>query len=182
MVRTAGYLSAAKLLHAITVVELLAILAIDALVDAHLLTFRVLAMLCLFPLFTQLDARSRFQEYKKIKDQLFRYGPDRRIFKSVARSRCQRDAALAASRQLGYATECRIYFTNSGYRWYHLLPGFVKAHPCHLISAVFWRTTFFTPTYPSRTRPILDFRKHHHRYLDRLSDIGIVPANGHGGS
>jgi hypothetical protein len=75
-----------------------------------------------------------------------------RIFKSVAGSRCQRDAALAAARQLGYAKHCKFYFCAAGYRWYHLLPDFVKRHPRILISAAFWRTTFFMPTFQASTR------------------------------
>jgi hypothetical protein len=148
----AGYLSAGKLLHAITVAELVTILTIATLIGKHPLGDPALIALSLFPLFTQLDARSRFQEYKRVKDQLTRYGPDMRIFKSVAGSRCQRDAALAAARQLGYAKLCRFYFCAAGYRWYHLLPDFVKRHPRILISAAFWRTTFFMPTFQASTR------------------------------
>ena len=152
LAHAAGYLSAGKLLHAITAAELVAILTIASLMGQHPLAFPSLIALALIPLFTQLDARSRFQEYKRVKDQLVRYGPDRRIFKSVAGSRCQRDAALAAARQLGYAKHCRFYYCAAGYRWYHLLPDFVKRHPRFLISAAFWRTTFFMPTYPDRIR------------------------------
>ena len=148
----AGYLSAGKLLHAITVAEMVTILTIAALIGQHPLAYPTLIALSLFPLFTQLDARSRFQEYKRVKDQLTRYGPDRRIFKSVAGSRCQRDAAHAAARQLGYAKHCRFYYRAAGYRWYHVLPDFVKRHPRFLISAAFWRTTFFMPTYPDKMR------------------------------
>jgi hypothetical protein len=150
-VSVAGYLSAGKLLHAITVAEVLTILSIATMIGQHALAYPILTALSLFPLFTQLDARSRFQEYKQVWDQLARYGPDRRIFKSVASSRCQRDAALAAARQLGYAKDCRSYFCAAGYRWYHLLPDFATGHPRFLISAAFWRKTFFMPTYQART-------------------------------
>jgi hypothetical protein len=150
LVHAAGYLSAGKLLHAITVVELATIIILATLIGKHPLWNPALIALSLFSLFTQLDARSRFQEYKRVKDQLTRYGPDRRIFKSVAGSRCQRDAALAAARQLGYAKHCRFYYCGAGYRWYHLLPDFVKGHPRLLISVAFWRTTFFMPTYQAR--------------------------------
>jgi hypothetical protein len=152
MDHVAGYLSACKLLHAITVIELSGILAIHALMGASLHAHPALMMLGLFPFFTQLDARSRFQEFKQARDQLIRYGPDRRIFKSLAGSRCQRDAVLAASKQLGHERDCREYFLAAGYRWYHLLPDFVKDHPDFLIYAAFWRTTFFAPTYRTRMR------------------------------
>lgn len=152
LVHSAGYLSAGKLLHAITVAEVLMILVIAAHMGHHPMMLPILITLSLVALFTQLDARSRFQEYKRVKDQLTRYGPDRRIFKSVAGSRCQRDAALAAARQLGYAEHGRFYYCTAGYRWYHLLPDVVQENPRFLISVAFWRTTFFTPTYQNQTR------------------------------
>ena len=154
----ADYLSAGKLLHAITVTELITITAIAICIGQHPLAYPALITLSLLPLFTQLDARSRFQEYKRVKDQLARYGPNRRIFKSAAGSRCQRDAVLAAARQLGYASQCRVYFSANGYRWYHLLPDVVKGHPHFLISSGFWRTTFFMPTYQTRQRLFHDFK------------------------
>ena len=147
-----AYLSAGMLLHAITVAEVLTILTIASVMGKHPLAYPILIALCLFPLFTQLDARSRFQEYKQIRDQLARYGPDRRIFKSLARSRCQRDAAIAAARQLGYAKHCHFFYWAAGYRWFHLLPDFVTGHPRFFISAAFWRKTFFMPTYQARTQ------------------------------
>ncbi len=152
LAHVAGYLSAGKLLHVITAAEMVAILAIATLMGQHPLAYPTLIALGLFPLFTQLDARSRFQEYKRVRDQLIRYGPDRRIFKSVAGSRCRRDAALAAAKQLGYAKHCRFCYCAAGYRWYHLLPDFVKRHPRFFITAEFWLTTFFMPTYQSRRR------------------------------
>jgi len=153
-----GYLSAGKLLHVVTVTELFTITTIAILIGEHPLANPALISLSLFPLFTQLDARSRFQEYKRVRDQLARYGPDRRIFKSVAGSRCQRDATMAAARQLGYASRCRACFSAAGYRWYHLLPDVVKGHPRFLVSAVFWRTTFFMPTYQTRAPLFPDFK------------------------
>ncbi len=154
----ADYLSAGKLLHAVTVTELFSITTIATCIGEHPLAYPALLSLSLFPLFTQLDARSRFQEYKRVRDQLARYGPQRRIFKSVAGSRCQRDAVFAAARQLGYASHCSACFSAAGYRWYHLLPDVVKGHPRFLVSSVFWRTTFFMPTYQTRQRLFHDFK------------------------
>ncbi len=158
LARCAGYLSAGKLLHAITITELSTIVAIATLLDHHPLMYPALITLSLFTLFTQLDARSRFQEYKQVKDQLDRYGPDRRIFKSVSGSRCQRDAAFSAARELGYAVHCRVHFSAAGYRWYHLLPDFVKGHPRFFTSVAFWRTTFFMPTYRTRAKVFFGFK------------------------
>lgn len=144
-----GYLSAGILLHAITALELTAILLVVGL-DHPVPKVPTLIVLGLMVLFTQLDARSRFQEFKRIRDQLIRYGPDRRIFRSIAASRCQRDAGLAAADQLGYAAVGRRWYRAMGYRWYHLLPDFVCRHPGYLISPAFLRTTFFLSTYTSR--------------------------------
>lgn len=154
-----GYLSAGVLLHAITAVELTAILIVAG-VDDHALKLPTLVVLGLMVLFTQLDARSRFQEFKRVRDQLIRYGPDRRIFRSIAASRCQRDAGLAAARQLGHAAACRRFYLERGYRWYHLLPDVVSRHPGYLLSPGFYRTTFFLPTYTSRFVPAEEFTPH----------------------
>lgn len=148
--RIADYLSAGKLLHAITVVELFTILLFSTFIGAHPLKAPVIMMLGIFLLFSQLDARSRFQEYKKVRDQLIEFGPDGRIFKAVINSRCQRDAALAAARRLGYATHCKACFNAAGYRWHHLLPDFVTGDPRMLLSRAFWGATFFAPGYQSR--------------------------------
>ncbi|MEE4112039.1 MAG: hypothetical protein V2I40_04440 [Desulfobacteraceae bacterium] len=169
----AGYLSVGKLLHAVTVTELFTITAVATCIGDHPLAYPTLLSLSLFPLFTQLDARSRFQEYKRVRDQLTRYGPHRRIFMSVAGSRCQRDAAVAAARQLGYASHCTACFCAAGYRWYHLLPDAVKRHPRLLVSPVFWRTTFFMPTYPTRKRLVPDFKSSRAEVL-----IGSCPSFG----
>lgn len=147
----ACYLSAGMLLHVITALEMLLIFVAAApTIDSHAIPFPALHFLLIFPLFAQLDARSRYQEYKKVRDQLILHGPDHRIFKSLCLSRCQRDAALAAARQLDYAAACSGYFSIAGYRWYHFLPDFVKHHPEFLLTATFWRTTFFAPTYEAR--------------------------------
>lgn len=157
--RNAGYLSASKLLHVISLIELLTILIFATFIDEHPLRAPVILTAGIFLIFSQLDARSRFQEYKKVRDQLLDYGPDRKIFKAVINSRCQRDAALAAARQLGYETQCKDYFTAAGYRWHHLLPGFVKSEPRILLSSAFWRATFFAPGYQSRY-PVKFFQTH----------------------
>ena len=113
-----------------------------------------MSFLVVLPLFSQLDARSRYQNYKQIKDQLFFYGFDRRIFKPMLQSRCQRDAAMAAAEELEYGNRCRHYFRICGYRWYHLVPDFIFRAPYFLLTRAFWRRTFFMPTY----RPRVDFK------------------------
>lgn len=162
-----GYLLAGALLHIVTTVELILFLAMAG-IDPHPVKGPALILLGVAILFTQLDARSRFQEYKRVRDQLIRYGPDRRIFLSIAASRCQRNAGLAAARQLGHETACRRIFFAMGYRWYHLLPDFVLRHPGYLLSPVFLRKTFFLPAYTSSFPPTAGMGMMQLKHLLRL--------------
>jgi len=151
-----SYLRAGCFLHVMTLAELALLCMVSsyfsrssgALTDADI--FFKLILISFFAgllLFSQLDARSRYQNYKQLKDQLFLYGFDRRIFKPILGSRCQRDAALAAAEELGYGDRCRTYFRTCGYRWYHLVPDFIFRTPYFLLTRAFWRRTFFMPTY-----------------------------------
>ena len=108
-----------------------------------------------FPLFALLDARSRYQNYKKIRDQFYRYGFRERILTPVLKSRCQRDAALVAASDLGYERQCMQYFHSMGYRWYHLFPDFMTRSPKFLFYPEFWTTTFFVPVHRSDTDHLL---------------------------
>ena len=144
------YLAAGRLLHCITMIALASVILVAAFADARPFKFPAMVGVGLMAFFSQLDARSRYQECKRARDQLAAYGPNRRIFRSFSRSRCQRDAVLAAAAQLGHADACRKHFAAAGYRWYHLLPDFVCHHPGFLFSPVFLRATFFAPTYRSR--------------------------------
>lgn len=151
-----SYLVAGKLLHLITLIELIAIIILVPLIagletGGNILWWGVkyyaIGFLVSLPLFSQLDARSRFQNYKQIKDQIFLYGYDQRIFKPVLKSRCQRDAAWLSAEELGYGDQCKAYFHSHGYRWYHIFPDFVFSKPQFLLTTYFWRTTFFSPRY-----------------------------------
>jgi hypothetical protein len=154
-----SYFHAARLLHAITLADLLlCILLLSGIHDTYkdgTAVERSLYPVWLFFLFSllilsQLDARSRFQNYKQIKDQLFLYGFNPRIIRPVLKSRCQRDAALRAATELGLGNRCRDYFRDNGYRWYYILPDYVFQKPQFLVTKYFWMTTFFTPTYYPR--------------------------------
>lgn len=160
----ASYLRAGLFLHVMTLAGLallwsasscLPIFGEDTVTLGDFCEVILLSFLMALPLFSQLDARSRYQNYKQIKDQLFLYGFDKRIFKPVLKSRCQRDAALAAAEELGYGDKCRAYFRASGYRWYHIVPDFVLHAPGFFLSGAFWRRTFFMPTY----QPKVNFRQ-----------------------
>ncbi len=159
-----SYLKAGCFLHLMTLAEIVLLcmlfsyfsISTEEAVDGWCLSeLFLLSFFTALPLLSQLDARSRYQNYKQLKDQLFLYGFDRRIFKPVLQSRCQRDAALAAAEELGYGERCRVYFKNCGYKWYHLVPDFVFRSPHFLLTRAFWKRTFFMPTY----RPRVDFRR-----------------------
>ena len=70
-------------------------------------------------------------------------------------SRCQRDAVLVASEELGFREECISLFKNQGYKWFHLLPDFLFTHPSILFGKAFWLNTFFAKTYTAK----YDFKK-----------------------
>lgn len=153
-----SYILAGRLLHIITAIEVVAVFIIipylhsiesTSLFGMGLIYYAILYLISL-PIFSQLDARSRFQNYKQIKDQIYIYGFKNRILKPVIKSRCQRDAALLAATELGFKKECNNYFRLYGYRWYNLTPDFLFKKPQFLLTKYFWKTTFFTPTYNSK--------------------------------
>ena len=118
--------------------------------DFFLLKSFLLTSLIVAPIFPQCDARSRFQNYKQVKDHLYLNGFQPRIIKPFSFSRCQRDAVLAAAEELGMAKECKQYFKNQGYRWYHVLPEFIFHRPHYIFHKAFWLNTFFAKYYPAK--------------------------------
>ena len=93
----------------------------------------------------ELDGYSRYQNYKQVKDQIFLNGYQERIVKPLAKSSCQREAALLAGFELGFENEIKNYFFKLGYRWYHIIPDFVFKNFIFFFTPLFWRTTFFVP-------------------------------------
>lgn len=92
--------------------------------------------------FAMADGVSRHREYKRIKAMFRKYGYKERILAPLARSRCQRDAALHAARETGYHSQASAYFRELGYRWYHILPDMVVRNPLLFASPTFIRTSF----------------------------------------
>eukprot|EP00831_Metopus_contortus_P046159 TRINITY_DN37048_c0_g1_i1.p1 TRINITY_DN37048_c0_g1~~TRINITY_DN37048_c0_g1_i1.p1 ORF type:complete len:187 (-),score=25.49 TRINITY_DN37048_c0_g1_i1:398-958(-) len=93
-------------------------------------------------LFALADGVSRHREYLRIKAMFLKYGFSERILRPLARSRCQRDAALHAARETGYFAQACSYFQARGYRWYHILPDTVIRNPLVFVSPTFLRTSF----------------------------------------
>ncbi|GAB1410376.1 hypothetical protein MASR1M90_15300 [Desulfovibrionales bacterium] len=93
-------------------------------------------------LLCQADALSRYREFTRVRAILQRYGFAPRVFRVVAASRCQRDAALLAARDAGCQTQAQGLFYQWGYRWYHILPDTIMENPLHFFTPHFLRGTF----------------------------------------
>jgi hypothetical protein len=96
------------------------------------------------------DGLARFREYERLRRMLLRYGFRPRILRPAARSRCQRDAALAAAWEAGCGAEARAYFRGLGYTALHLAPDRVAAAPLLLLSPAFVAATFLPRRRDSR--------------------------------
>lgn len=96
------------------------------------------------------DGWSRYQNYKRVKDQLFLYGFDTRIISQYMGSACQRIAALTAAEELLLKQDVANFFYAQGYRWYHWIPDFMIRDPLFLIRASFWSRTFLEKYYETR--------------------------------
>ena len=105
------------------------------------------------PFFAQLDAWSRWQNYKLFRDLLFKYGYRDRFAKSLMHSRCQREAAYIAALDVDLTDPVARFFYNRGYRWYHIIPDFVIKTPGYLLTDNFWKTTFFAKKYKVKYFP-----------------------------
>lgn len=150
-----SYLRAGMLLNSLTLMEciLLCAAAPELLPNEsncllkNICKVWLLIFLASLPVFSQLDARCRYQDYKRAKDLFLRFGFDPRILKTLLKSRCQRDAAMVAALESGHGESCRAFYRKQGYRWYHILPDFVFSSPRFLMSRHFWQSTFFLKSY-----------------------------------
>jgi hypothetical protein len=161
------YLKVGYLLHLVTVAEIVLLyiayrsfyiqywLQHDAWLLKHCIAFVFICM----PFFPQLDARSRYQDYKQLRDLFYTYGFKPRVVKPFIKSRCQRDAVLAAAADFNVTAACKKHFYKLGYRWYHYFPDFVFTDPQLLYSKQFWQTTFFAKTYHPKIHRT-DIKKH----------------------
>lgn len=157
--RTCRYLKVGRLLHLVALAGSICFywfgnLALEAFARDHIGLFCLQGYLSLYGLvlvgFSQMDARSRFQNYKLAKDLFFEHGFKERIANLFVLSRCQREAVLVAASDLGLEPELRLHYDNQGYRWFHLIPDRVLSNPSILLSRRFWKKTLFVPCYSSR--------------------------------
>lgn len=93
------------------------------------------------------DAWSRFQNYKRIKDQFYYFGYKTRIVNQYIGSKCQRLAVETAADELGYGDEVRAHFKSMGYRWYHIIPSFMVQDPLFIFKRYYWKRTFVEKYY-----------------------------------
>ena len=152
------YLKLGVLLHLITILELTLLTLLFTQADiAYWLSsgwfvFKIFLLgyiICL-PISAQLDARSRYQNYKQAKDQFYIHGFRSLILLPFLKSRCQRDAVWVAAEELGYGDAAKKFFYQKGYRWYHLLPDFSFRRPQFLLTKYFWINTFLMKDYKAR--------------------------------
>jgi hypothetical protein len=101
-------------------------------------------------IFTQLDAISRFQNYKLAKDLFFEKGFQKRIANLFISSKCQREAIMVAANDLGISEELEFYFKEMGYCWFHVIPAIVLLNPGTLFTQRFWENTLFVKSYDSK--------------------------------
>lgn len=101
------------------------------------------------------DAWSRFQNYKRAKDQLFYFGFKSRIVNQYIGSKCQRLAVETAADELGYGDLVRKQFDKMGYRWYHFIPNFMRQDPTFLFKRYYWKRTFVEKYY----HPKFDYKQ-----------------------
>ncbi|WP_320172328.1 hypothetical protein [Maridesulfovibrio sp.] len=92
--------------------------------------------------FSVADIISRYREYLRIRKMLADKGFSEKIFKTVASSRCQRDAAVWAARRAGYGAHAQKLYRGLGYRWYHVMPETLVKNPFLLFTPGFLRTAF----------------------------------------
>jgi hypothetical protein len=96
------------------------------------------------------DAWSRFQNYKRVKDQFFYFGYKTRIVNQYIGSKCQRLAVETAADELGYGDEVRAHFKAMGFKWYHYIPNFMVQDPLFIFKKYYWKRTFVEKYYPAK--------------------------------
>ncbi len=94
-----------------------------------------------------MDGWSRFQNYKRAKDQFYVHGFHRKIADTYIGSKCQRMAAEVAAEELGIGEEVKNYYTAKGVKWFHWIPYFMIKEPLFLFKRKFWSRTFLEKNY-----------------------------------
>lgn len=112
------------------------------------IVFSILMILCsTMPIFAELDALGRYQNYKQIKDVLFKMKYDDRLLKPFMHSKCQRDAVIVAAQDLKVEKKVKKFFFEKEYRFYHILPDAFMVNPLILFKRQFWIKILFAKHY-----------------------------------
>jgi len=98
------------------------------------LPFSVIWLICFLFAFVHIflvamDGWSRFQNYKRAKDQFYMHGFNRRIADTYIGSKCQRNAAIVAAEELGIGKTVKDYYVTKGVKWYHFVPYYMVKNP-----------------------------------------------------
>jgi len=107
-----------------------------------------------------MDAWSRYQNYKRIKDNLYIHGFSAKIANPYIGSKCQRTAFMVAAKELGLEKEVTAYYHRIGIKWYHFIPRFMIADPLFLFRKSFVSRTFLEKYY----HPKFNFRERSFNY------------------
>lgn len=102
-----------------------------------------------------MDGWSRYQNYKRAKDQFYIYGFTGRICNLYIGSKCQRMAALVAAKELGIEDDVKQHYSSKGVKWYHYIPYFMVIDHLFLFKKYFWKRSFMEKNYKSK----FDFKK-----------------------
>lgn len=97
-----------------------------------------------------MDGYSRYQNYKRAKDQFYVHGFKSRIANLYIGSKCQRMAAEVAADELGIGDNVREHYNSKGIKWYHYIPYFMIKDPLFLFKKNFWSRTFLEKGYTSQ--------------------------------
>lgn len=102
-----------------------------------------------------MDGWSRFQNYKRVKDQFYMYGFITKTANHYKGSKCQRSAILVASKELGIEQQAISFYKRQGIKWYYFIPQFMVKDPLFMFKNSFWARTFMEKKYVSK----FDFSK-----------------------
>jgi len=97
-----------------------------------------------------MDGWSRFQNYKRAKDQFYMHGFDRRVANTYIVSKCQRMAAIVAAEELGIGEQVKTYYASKGVKWYHFVPYFMVKNPFFFFNKKFWSRSFLEKNYEAK--------------------------------
>jgi hypothetical protein len=101
-----------------------------------------------------MDGWSRYQNYKRVKDQFFIHGFNKKIALIYIGSKCHRMAAETAAEELGIKDKVQECYRDFGVKWYHYIPYFMIKEPFFLFKKIFWSRTFQEEAY----EPKFDYR------------------------